>query len=183
MHKLFLLTSFILIPCYSSESIILKQIESQTLIQDVTLEQNLNRVYLDAFQSVYTTDWTPELEEKVVSIFKSYIEQFKQHNTMLLVAAHKDSEIVGWALFNKENDNAVLEILCISPQSWRQGIGRKLVFSICDYFPEVSHIALLTRKINAISPHFYEGIGFKKTDFMLPEYRNENMQGFEWTKS
>lgn len=102
---------------------------------------------------------------------------------MLLIAAHKDSEIVGWALFKRENESALLELLCISPQCWRQGIGRKLVFSICDYFPEVSHISVATRKINAISPHFYEGIGFKKTDFMLPEYSEENMQGFEWTKS
>ena len=146
--------------------------------------QELNTVFMDAFHAVYIKDWDEKIEQQTKHIFESYICQYQSNPAMILFIAKKDDQLAGWALFKKiDNQNAILEILCISPHFWRQGIGKKLVFAICDAYPSISHISLMTREINPISPQFYEALGFKKTDFSLPEYKEyENLQGFEWQK-
>ena len=169
---------FSLIPCYGLEPSITLHV---TRIDQIN-EPALKNVYFNAFKTVYANDWDAHLEQKVCKIFEDYIEKFMNSSDMILVTANQESNIVGWALFLKDDQKAVLEILCIDPQVWRQGIGKKLVFSICDYFPEISHISLVTRKINVISPHFYEALGFKKTNLELPEYISGEMQGYEWSR-
>lgn len=146
--------------------------------------QELNTVFMDAFSAVYSKDWDAKIEQQTKHIFESYICQFQTNPEMILFVAEKDEQIAGWALFKKlDDENVILDILCISPYFWRQGIGKKLAFAICDTHPSINHISLMTRKINPISPQFYEALGFKKTDFYLPEYKEyENLQGFEWQK-
>lgn len=147
--------------------------------------QELNTVFMDAFSAVYSKYWDAKIEQQTKDVFANYISQFHTSPQMVLFVAKKESQVAGWALFKKlDDENAILEILCISPSFWRQGIGKKLVFSICDFCPTICHIALMTRKINPISPEFYEAMGFKKTDFCLPEYEQyENLLGFEWRKN
>lgn len=147
------------------------------------LKQELKNIFLDSFHSVYFKDWQSIAQEQE-NVFESYISEYKTNPTIVLFAAYKDNQLAGWALYKKQDqENAILEILCISPQFWRQGIGKHLVFSICNEYPTINHISLVTRDINPISPQFYEAQGFKKTDFRLPEYAHlENLLGFEWRR-
>jgi ribosomal protein S18 acetylase RimI-like enzyme len=160
------------------------QIHSSELTQDSI--EDLKTIFMDAFYSVYIKDWTPILEQQTHFVFDNYIKQLQDTPEMILITALKNDQIVGWALFKKENSKStILEILCISPSCWRQGIGKKLTFSICDIYPSINHICLMTRKINPISPSFYEALGFKKTNFTLEEYRDfdfESLLGYEWHK-
>lgn len=146
--------------------------------------ETLKTIFLDAFHTVYIKDWDAKIEQEQNYVFDNYICQFKTDPQMILFVAHKDDQLAGWALFKKiDEENAILEIICISPKFWRQGIGKKLVFAICDLYPSICHLSLITRKINPISPQFYETLGFKKTDFSLPEYQGfDSLQGFEWRK-
>lgn len=146
--------------------------------------QELNTVFMDSFHAVYIKDWNEKIAQQTKDIFENYIAQFQTDPSMILFIAEKDSQLAGWALFKKlDDENAILEILCISSHYWRQGIGKKLAFAICQTFSSINHISLMTRKINPISPQFYEALGFKKTDFYLPDYKEfENLQGFEWRK-
>ena len=57
--------------------------------------------------------------------------------------------------------------------------GKALIFSIKNYASEVKSLAVVTRKINTISPLFYERLGFVKTNFMLAEYDADETQGYE----
>lgn len=169
-------------------------LESDLTIVDVAdanpaLIQDLKNIFMEAFHAVYSTDekdWDAEFEQKTAHIFKRYMHEYQTQvgSSWFLVTATQDGQIAGWALFKRVDDSsAILEILCIRPSYWRKGIGKKLVFSICDLNPGISHIALMTRRINPISPHFYESLGFKKTNFCLPEYAEfENLQGYEWQK-
>lgn len=165
---------------FSATPITLKAINSSTITDSQV--KNFKTLFMDAFHAVYIEDWDLEFETRTETIFETYISQYRTNPAMHLVAAYKEEQLAGWALFKREDtENAILEILCISTQFWRQGIGRKLVFSICDVYPSINHIGLMTRAINPISPQFYEALGFERTNFSLPEYGDlSNLLGFEW---
>ncbi|CAN5202770.1 hypothetical protein BH09DEP1_BH09DEP1_3230 [soil metagenome] len=183
MYKILLLGALLPFSLLPTTPISLITIDNGDVLKNSDIKM-LKDVFMDAFHSVYLKDWTLEIEEQTHNVFENYISQYQTNCTMNLVIVLKDNQIAGWALFKKENDaDAILEILCISPHYWRQGIGKQLAFSICDLYPTINHISLMTRKINPISPQFYEALGFRKTDFSLPEYANiENLLGYEWHK-
>lgn len=158
----------------------LSVLDAKTVTQEQILD--LKNIYLTAFSSVYKKDWDEKFAKQQCDLLEYYIAQYYVNNEMILIIAHKNEQLVGWALFTrKDNENAILEILCIVPEFWRQGIGKKLVFVICELYPAISHISVMTRKINPISPQFYEAIGFKKTDLHLPDFiEMEKLQGYEW---
>ena len=182
MYKLILLMG--LLPFTPLPASTTLRVMSPADATDIGILPILKDIFMDSFHAVYIKDWTPEIAQQTKNIFESYISQYQINSAMILVTVSKDEQMAGWALFKKQTDtDVILEILCISPHFWRQGIGTQLVFSLCDEYPSINHISLMTRKINLISPQFYEALGFKKTDFCLPEYGNfENLQGYEWHK-
>jgi ribosomal protein S18 acetylase RimI-like enzyme len=177
LHKLILaVLSIFCIPICGTkhQPVDLSIFDAKTITQKQILD--LKSIYLDAFHSVYIKDWDEKLAQRVHDIFQYYISQYYIDTELILIVANKDDQLAGWALFRKkDNENAIVEILCVDPQFWRQGIGKKLVFAICELYPTISHISLETRTINPITPQFYEAIGFKKADFNSPEYI-----GYEW---
>lgn len=142
-------------------------------------EHALKNIYAKSFYTVYEEHWSHELNESILEGFATYISRFKNSNDMLLALAQEDSNIIGWVLFYIEKQNAIVELICVDPAHWRKGIGKSLIFSIKEYCPTIKRLAVVTRKINSITPKFYESLGFKKSNFMLPEYKTEDMQGYE----
>jgi ribosomal protein S18 acetylase RimI-like enzyme len=142
-------------------------------------EHALKNLYSKAFYAVYEEHWSRELNESILEVFTTYINRFNNSSDMLLVLAQEDSNIIGWVLFYIEKQNAIVELICVDPAHWRKGIGKSLLFSIKEYYPTIKSLAVITRKINNITPKFYESLGFKKSNFMLPEYKTEDMQGYE----
>ena len=113
--------------------------------------------------------------------FKAKSYSINAYNIERLPAevATMDDALVGWILFCKDQQRAIMDIICISPEYQRKGLGKKLIFSFRECWSEVTNLAVLTRKINAFSPLFYESLGFRKTNFMLPEYNPADVQGYE----
>ncbi len=184
MNQIFMLLSLLISLAtnvtFSSESVLLTHIDSHTFKKDRHLESALKEVFLSSFETVYKDEWTDQFKEYALQVFSRYIERFKTTDDMILVMASNESSVAGWALFDYHDQKAILELICVEPAFWRKGVGRKLVFSIRELLPDINHIAVVTRKANAISPHFYKSLGFKKTEFMLAEYEGQQMQGFEW---
>lgn len=173
---LFVIQSFFyLSTLISSPSLEVMPIGAHILKEDPAFEYALKEIYDDAFNGIYgKNNWE--------NMFEYYIGQFKESNDMMLYIALQNDHMAAWALFKHDNESAILELLCVDPDFWRHGIGKKLVFAIRDYVPTINHIALVTRTVNRISPHFYESLGFKKTAFTLPEYSSmaDQIQGYEW---
>ena len=177
MFRIILLSNLVIFSCYAIEE--LKVLKGNDLINDPQLELNLKSVYFKSFNEVYRSHWSMEFEEEVLEGFNTYIERFKQSNDMMLVVALMDDALAGWILFQKEQRRVIVEIICISPEYQRKGLGKKLIFSFRECWSEITNLAVLTRKINAFSPLFYESLGFRKTNFMLPEYNPADVQGYE----
>jgi N-acetylglutamate synthase-like GNAT family acetyltransferase len=140
----------------------------------------LREIYLNAFSQVYAQNWSETLAQSINKGFNKYIERFKQTDNMALFVTEHEQKISGWILFeiDKEKKQAIIELIAIDPAYWRTGLGKKLVFALKQHMPEIKTLFVCTRKINLISPPFYEALGFKKSNFSLPEYAQENMQGY-----
>jgi len=142
----------------------------------------LEVVYNRAFQTIYKEYLSDGFLQELSNNFTSAMDDFKQfkETTFLHIAQQKD-RIVGFALFQKINDNDVsLDLICIDPTCWRQGVGKQLIFPVKEQCPDVSTIKVVTYKINTQSPKFYEALGFKKTDWVDSHYKQEDIQGFEY---
>lgn len=161
MIRIMLLTNIFVFSCQGFEG--LQILTPDDLTNSPQIEVDLKVLYLRAFKEVYSDHWSAKLEAMIHEGFDTYITKFKHSNDMVLVVAMKDGAIMGWALFYKDQQRTILELISIDPQHWRKGIGKKLVLSIKEFCPEISNISVVTRKINALSPLFYESIGFCKT--------------------
>lgn len=170
------------IACFATE-FSLTTVKPAVFIKDFTLESTLQKIFLNAFSTAYKSCWS-EIEKSQLDFYADTIALFKKEKNMLLIVAQTGLTVAGWALFHKNNKHEVrLEVICIDPAFWRQGLGKKLVFSIIKYWSDVTTIVVSTRMINTLSPQFYESLGFKKTaGITTSEYAPEGLQNFEWKK-
>ena len=98
---------------------------------------------------------------------KERIEFKKSNGKILLVSAKKNSEVVGFALFNKTENKGEIYIrqLAVAPEYWKQGIGKQLVFSINKKINGIKKYVLVTRRINIGAKNFYTKLGFKESEY------------------
>lgn len=160
-------------------NITLEMLDKERMMNLCAIEQELQKVYMASFGKIYKDYWTSELEQRCIDGFNNYIGQLKQNDALFLVVAKKDEQVAGWILFLCKEQSAIIELICVNPEYQRQGIGKALIFSIKDYARHIQSLAVVTRKINAVSPIFYENLGFVRTSFMLPEYSADEVQGYE----
>ncbi len=140
---------------------------------------SMKSVYIDAFGQVYKDHWAGPLEESFVQYFDDYFDKLEQSHNMLLVVAEKNGQVVGWILFLCSERSAIIDILCVDPSFQQQGVGKALVSSIKEYAPDVKSVAVVTQKINTMSPFFYERLGFVKTNFLYDDHSADEVQGYE----
>lgn len=177
MLRIILLISFIAVSCHCSEIISLTVLKKAAFIE---VEKELKAIYLNAFREVYRSYWSVDFENDSLEFYSNYTNKFKTTFSRVLIMASINTVPVGWALFYKEEQRAIIELICVDSEHWQKGIGKKLIESLRDYYPEIIVISVVTQKINNVSPKFYKSLGFKKTNFSLPEYSIDRMQGYEW---
>jgi|GEM_PF-2539112 len=170
--------------CFAHQEPVLHVFNHEGAVEVERLQDALYDLYICSFHDVYREFWSEKFEHFMHKNFNHYFEKFKSTDSMTLVVAKHGQDICGWILFdyNQDKSQAIIELICVDIHMKRQGIGKRLVCAIRDLIPEVTTMSLVTKKINTISPHFYESLGFVKTDFMLPEYNAELMQGYEWNE-
>jgi ribosomal protein S18 acetylase RimI-like enzyme len=143
------------------------------------IEPTLKAVYLTSFGHVYKDHWTEPFAQSFIHYFDNYFEKLKQGDNMLLVVAKKNDRVAGWILFLCREQLAIIDIICVDPAFQQQGVGKALVFSIKNYLPEIKSVAVVTMRINTVSPFFYERLGFVKTNFLYEDFKADEMQGYE----
>ena len=98
-----------------------------------------------------------------------------------IYAAFDQDRMIGFAIFEKwEGQNYYLAEMAILPEYQRQGIGKKLVFSILNRDDKAEKILLVTEKGNTSAQAFYEKIGFRRSHFRHPEYTE--FMGYEFSR-
>ncbi len=147
-------------------------------------KEKIKNTALRAFKTVYKDQWNDNFEKSGLEKIDSLIDQYQAHkDDMFWVLAQNKNDVAGWALFLKDNqrdERAIINQIAVDPDLWRQGIGKKLAFSIFKYWKTCTNIALTTRKSNARSHAFYKAIGFKESDFMPESDKGKDMQGYEY---
>ncbi len=165
----------------SRSTISLKMLSREEFSTNLDFQAALKSIYINAFSKAYKDYWTPEFETEFKQYCDSSLEESKSNPDMVLITIYLNNTVAGWALFHVKGSRAILRIICVDPAFQKKGLGKKLVFSIQAICPTIKTIIVFTYLINRDSPLFYESIGFIKTDLMLPEYVEFNMQGFEYT--
>jgi len=178
MKKFFFLLSALTSGLYAAE-LTLDRYDARDVAAVCAIESTLKTVYLRAFERVYKDYWTAEFEQLDRDYFDSHVEKLKHDNQMFIVAAKKNGTVAGWIFFSCHEQSAIIDIICIDPAFQQQGIGKALIFSIRDYVPAIKTIQVATRRINAISPLFYEKVGFVKTNFVPEDFTADEVQGYE----
>jgi ribosomal protein S18 acetylase RimI-like enzyme len=143
------------------------------------IEPILKKIYLQSFSHVYKDYWTESFRQSFIHHFDTYFETLKKNEHIFLVVAKKNARIAGWMLVLCHEQLAIIDMICVDPVFQQQGIGTSLVFSIKNYVPHLRSIAVVTKKINAVSPLFYETLGFVKTNFLHADYRADEVQGYQ----
>ncbi len=114
-------------------------------------------------------------QKKIMPRFENHIE-----NKQLIRVTFDDEKIVGFAIFERwPQQSYYLAEMAILPDYQRQGIGKKLVFSILDRDQGTKKIVLVTETANRSAQSFYEKIGFEKSLFEHPDYP-ENFVSYEF---
>lgn len=69
--------------------------------------------------------------------------------------------VIGYASFDVNDAmESYIRYLAVDPSTQHKGIGKRLVYSIIEMFPQISRISLVTRKANLKAINFYKHIGF-----------------------
>ena len=146
------------------------------LVTPLQTEQLYN-VFMSAFLAQNRTN----AEELSDYFYKKIMPRFETGH--LLDIAIDDGRIVGFALFEKwEPQTYYLAEMAILPSYQRQGLGRKLIFSLFDKDPATQKILLMTERRNTLAQSFYENIGFKHSSFLHPDYPPADFTGYEYSK-
>ncbi len=117
--------------------------------------------------------------EELSDYFNKKIVPRLEKGQLIYVALNKE-QIVGFVIFEKwEGKSYYLAEMAILPKYQRQGLGKKLVFSILSKDPSADKILLITEIANKSAQCFYEKIGFKHSSFQHPDYP-ENFTGYEY---
>lgn len=119
--------------------------------------------------------------------FKEELEHFK-HGKLYWVQAFVNEKLAGWATFELESnevDAAYMNLLIVSPEYQRKGVGKHLVFSIRseELFPNIRAINLLIRKVNTQGYVFYRQLGFFEFAYQRDNFVDPSLlTGLRWEK-
>lgn len=147
---------------------------------DIEIEKSKNILlnsFLKAYENIPLQQLDAEFKSRkdlknyYLNIFKERIQAFDA-GYILWVQAYVNDELAGWATFELdllEENSGYMDILVISPQYQKMGLGKCLTFSICsnDLYPDLNAITLFVRKNNLNAILFYKNLGFFETKYNI----------------
>ncbi|MBX7066595.1 MAG: GNAT family N-acetyltransferase [Parachlamydiales bacterium] len=176
--------------CLPMMAIELRFAKSLSEIDLVQGKEVLVSSFMKGYENVPLTDLNPNFKciGDVRRFYENYFESELGHyrnGELLWVQAFDGDKLLGWATFELESSHeAYMNLLVVAPGCQKNGIGKSLVFSICNEVPQIDTIHVLVRKVNAEGEKFYRHIGF--ADFDYPREDNfvdpSLLSGFRWQK-
>lgn len=173
------------------------QIEVVKSVKDIDLEKSQDvfiRSFMTAYEGIPLTELHPQFKSRhdVRSFYEAYFKDELNNfakGRLFWVQAFLNNQLVGWATFEletHESDAAYLNLLVVSPEHQRKGIGKYLTFSICSetLFPNIQAINVLIRKVNLEGYNFYRKLGFFDSDYHREDFVPSHLlTGLRWEKT
>lgn len=101
-------------------------------------------------------------DQKNILGFVFAMPKIEDHDAWRLARAHNDLKRLETLLNEADHSIIWIDQLFIL-QPWRgKGIGKKLLFSVLEQFPQAQKMQLYVGEFNANAVQFYERVGFKK---------------------
>jgi len=156
-------------------------------ISDSNLGQE-EEVFVSSFLEAYKNFSEEQLKinkskkEWLKNGFKAEQDEFEKENgKVFIVSAKKNSKVVGFASFNETESKGEVYIrqLAVAPEYWKQGIGKKLVFSINKKISNIKKYVLVTRRCNFGAKNFYTNLGFKEFEYQHEGLDPKQYVGYE----
>lgn len=160
--------------------------EDPTQISSPDLEQ-MRKFFISTFLKSYRLSHTRDdqsdanLEFFLADYFDHSIQpKVKNDKELFFLSAKLEDKWVGFALFERVDAETIyMGELAISEDFWRQGLGRRMTYSIIEKDPAVHKIVLLTEWKNLQAQKFYESIGFKPVDYTHTGYSPDDYRAYE----
>lgn len=153
---------------------------------DYSTEQE---VFLHAFSNVYDELGTealhvPDIHAFLEEAIKEEVQLAKRDPDIHWVRAKEKDRTVGMIIFETHHypDEVYIRQTSLEPEFQRRGIGRELVLSLFDRFPETGKVVVITRKVNAPSIEFYHALGFTDCPYMHEGYDPDRYFGMEFNR-
>lgn len=147
------------------------------------------KVFLHAFSSLYYDLGAealdlPDIRAALEEAIDHEIELAQTTPNIHWVRANEGEQTVGMIIFQTDHypDEVYIRQMSVEPEFQRQGIGRQLIFSLFDQFPDTKKVVVITRKVNQPSTDFYHSIGFTNSSYIHEGYNPKHYFGMEWNR-
>jgi len=160
--------------------------ENPTLIASHDLKQ-MKDFFIAAFLKSYRLSHTRD--DQSDEILKGFLSDYFDHyiqpklqtdSELLFLSAKSNDRCVGFAIFEKlDTETVYMAELAVAEEFWRQGIGRRMTFSIFEKDLGVHKMVLITEWTNLQSQKFYESMGFKPVDYIHEGYDPADYRAYE----
>jgi len=99
-----------------------------------------------------------------------------------MVSASINGKVVGFAACNPTEvpGQVYMRQLAVSPEHWRTGIGKMLMYSVFRVLPNTKHLILAVRRLNACARDFYAAMNFSECDYMYEKLVAEKYVGLQF---
>ncbi len=104
------------------------------------------------------------LREKYAPWYKKYCGLLKEKKAFLHCYKNNKNNVVATILFSpiQDSNKAYIEKLAVKPGYQRNGVGKRLIFSIFRRYPKIKKIELHTLLSNEKAQRFYQRLGFRR---------------------
>jgi|GEM_PF-6244542 ribosomal protein S18 acetylase RimI-like enzyme len=149
--------------------------------------QQMRKLFIDSFIVQYRINKAmqnltdEQLKKDLGHYFARHIMPcFRSDNKQWLLCAREKEKIVGFIFWEVLNESqAYVAELVISPDHWRQGLGRALMKSIFDKKPNIKKIVLLTEHKNHGAKNFYKALVYKPSIYIRKGYDVKDFCAYE----
>lgn len=149
--------------------------------------QQMKRLFVDSFILQYRTnkamlDFTDaQIKSDLAKYFVKAIKpRFINNNKQYLLCARARQKLLGFIFWEDLGENeAYVAELVVSPNYWRQGLGKVFMGSIFNKKPDAKKIILLTEHENYGAKKFYEALGYKSSAYKREGYGAEKFYAYE----
>ncbi len=156
------------------------QLSSSDLEEMRTLSTS---TFLKSYRLSHTRDdqSDADLEFFLADYFDHSIQpKLKNDKELIFLSAKLEDKWVGFAMFERiDAETIYMAELAISEDFWRQGLGRRMTYSIIEKDPAIQKIVLLTEWKNLPAQKFYESIGFTPVDYTHTGYSPDDYRAYE----
>ncbi len=137
--------------------------------------QEAQQLFIDTFHALYKDSpqvQIPDLREWLREGFQDDMDtMLNDSKRYRWVVAKREGRTLGFAAFDTQDPQGIYVMqMAVHPSLQGRGVGRQLLFSILNQFPDADQMVLITRRMNERSIAFYERFGFKRSRYMRPGY-------------